>query len=192
MTIIQDDGYWRFPIEIELISWPTVATRLMIIAYLFVEIIQRWSFSSAKPLHVTLHQGQGHRHEHDHMPISIPSCQCRHSYFSPGDITIIAHVTYTGQVWDAIAHDLEWRSTSSDWEIITCRPIDIVGLCSQQTALLEQPVSEINKRLLFSPLRSVWPWVKVKVNIINTWCILMSEAVTVRAKFDSGDDFTDW
>ena len=26
---------------------------------------------------------------------------------------------------------------------------------------------------------SVWPWMKVKVNIIDTWCILMSEAVTL-------------
>ena len=25
----------------------------------------------------------------------------------------------------------------------------------------------------------LWPWMKVEVNIIHTWCILMSEAVTV-------------
>ena len=25
----------------------------------------------------------------------------------------------------------------------------------------------------------MWPWIKVKVSIISTWCILMSEAVTV-------------
>ena len=40
-------------------------------------------------------------------------------------------------------------------------------------------VSEIIKHLLFSWVRSVWPWMKVKVDIINTWYILMSEAVTV-------------
>ena len=40
-------------------------------------------------------------------------------------------------------------------------------------------VSEIIKHLLFSWLRSVSPWMKVKVNIINTWCIITSEAVTV-------------
>ena len=46
----------------------------------------------------------------------------------------------------------------------------LVGLSSQQTwsTLLEN--SEI--------IASVWPWMKVKVNIIHTWCI-MSEAVTV-------------
>ena len=38
---------------------------------------------------------------------------------------------------------------------------------------------EIIEHLLFSWLRSVWPWMKVKVNIINTWCILVTEAVTV-------------
>ena len=32
---------------------------------------------------------------------------------------------------------------------------------------------------LFLRLRSMWSWMKVKVNIINTPCILMSEAVTV-------------
>ena len=40
-------------------------------------------------------------------------------------------------------------------------------------------ISEIMKHLLFSWLRSVWPWMQVKVNIINTWCILVTEAVTV-------------
>ena len=58
----------------------------------------------------------------------------------------------------------------------------LVGLCSQQTwwalPLLEK-VFEIMENVLFSWLRSVWPWMKVTVNIINTWCILMSEAVTV-------------
>ena len=40
-------------------------------------------------------------------------------------------------------------------------------------------VSEIIELSLFSWLRYVWAWMKVKVNIMNTWCILMSEAVTV-------------
>ena len=44
---------------------------------------------------------------------------------------------------------------------------------------IARTVSEIIKYLLFSWLRSVWPWMKVQVNIINTWCILMSEAVTL-------------
>ena len=40
-------------------------------------------------------------------------------------------------------------------------------------------VSEIIKHFLFSWLRSVWPWMKVKVNILNTWFILVSMAVTM-------------
>ena len=35
-------------------------------------------------------------------------------------------------------------------------------------------VSEIIKHLLFSWFRFVWPWMKVKVNMMNTWCILMT------------------
>ena len=38
-------------------------------------------------------------------------------------------------------------------------------------------VLEISEQLLCSWLRHVWPW--VKVNIINTRCIIMSETVTV-------------
>ena len=64
----------------------------------------------------------------------------------------------------------------------------LVGLSSQTTwwGLLE--VSEIIKHLLFSWLRSVTLnegqgqynyQMKAKVNIINMWCISMSEAVTV-------------
>ena len=37
--------------------------------------------------------------------------------------------------------------------------------------------SEMIKHLLFSWLRSVWP--SLKVTIMSTWCILMSETVTV-------------
>ena len=51
-------------------------------------------------------------------------------------------------------------------------------------------VSKIIKHLLFSWFWSVWPWMKVKVNIINShnmWCILVTEAV-IFAKFDD-DDF---
>ena len=40
-------------------------------------------------------------------------------------------------------------------------------------------VYEIIEHLIVSRLSSVWPWMKVKVNIINAWCILMPEAVTV-------------
>ena len=40
-------------------------------------------------------------------------------------------------------------------------------------------VSEIIEHWLFSWLRSVWPWMKGKVNIINTWCMPMSESVSV-------------
>ena len=40
-------------------------------------------------------------------------------------------------------------------------------------------VSEIIEHLLFSWLRSVWPRMKVKVHIIDKWCILMSEAITL-------------
>ena len=38
-------------------------------------------------------------------------------------------------------------------------------------------VVEIIEHFVFSWLRSVWPWMKVKVNIIDTWCIAISEAV---------------
>ena len=40
-------------------------------------------------------------------------------------------------------------------------------------------VSEIMKHLLSSRLKAVRPWMKVKVNIINTWCITMSGEVTL-------------
>ena len=40
---------------------------------------------------------------------------------------------------------------------------------------------------LFSWVRSLWPWMKVQVNIIKTWCILMPQAFTVPT-FDD-DDF---
>ena len=39
-------------------------------------------------------------------------------------------------------------------------------------------VSETFKHLV-TLIRSVWPWMKVKVNTINTCCSLMSEAFTV-------------
>ena len=46
-------------------------------------------------------------------------------------------------------------------------------------------VPETIEHLLFSGVRSAWrTWMKVMVNIINTWCVLISEA----AKFDE-DDF---
>ena len=35
------------------------------------------------------------------------------------------------------------------------------------------------KHLLCSWFRCVWPRIKVKVTLINTWCIIMSEAVSV-------------
>ena len=38
--------------------------------------------------------------------------------------------------------------------------------------------SEIIKHLYFDDL-DLWPWMKVKVNTINMWCILLSEAFTV-------------
>ena len=43
-------------------------------------------------------------------------------------------------------------------------------------------VSEIIEHLLLYWLRSVWPWMTVKVNIRNTWCI-----GSCRAKFDDDD-----
>ena len=43
------------------------------------------------------------------------------------------------------------------------------------------PVSEIIENVIFSWLRSVWPWMKVKVNMINTWCVTMSEARTMQS-----------
>ena len=73
--------------------------------------------------------------------------------------------------------DLEWRTRSSDWEKIiwafsrTVFTAMVMGIA--------WTVSEIIEHLLFSWLRPLWPWIQVKVNIINTWCILMSAVVTV-------------
>ena len=39
-------------------------------------------------------------------------------------------------------------------------------------------VSKIIEQFLFSWLRSVWSWMEFKVQIMNTWCILVTEAVT--------------
>ena len=47
-----------------------------------------------------------------------------------------------------------------------------------------------NRTFIISWLRSVWHWVKVKVKIINMWCILMYGAVTVPT-FDD-DDFNNF
>ena len=58
--------------------------------------------------------------------------------------------------------DIEWRPRSLDWQRL-CRPL--VGLSSQQTwwACIAWTVYEIIYHLLFSWLRSVWPWMNVKV-----------------------------
>ena len=48
--------------------------------------------------------------------------------------------------------------------------------------------SEIIEHLLFSWLRYVWPWMKVKLDITNTRYITLSEAITVRTKFADDDD----
>ena len=45
------------------------------------------------------------------------------------------------------------------------------------------------EHLLFSWLKYVWPWINVSVKKhCNTWCILISQAVDHRCKFDD-DDF---
>ena len=67
-------------------------------------------------------------------------------------------------------------STSSDWE----KNIQTIYIWTIFTAFLmgiSWTVSKIIEHLLFSWLRSVWLWMKVKVNIINTGCIV-TEAVT--------------
>ena len=67
VTIIHDEGYWKFWTEVELIlarayikyliyalSWPTAAERLILIAYLVLEIIQSWKMSSMEQVQVLL------------------------------------------------------------------------------------------------------------------------------------------
>ena len=63
----------------------------------------------------------------------------------------------------------------------------LVRLSSQQTwwALLENFLKYSNDLVYIS----VWPWTKVKINIINTWCIIMSEAVIVLNLMTMTTDF---
>ena len=75
------------------------------------------------------------------------------------------------------SYDLEWRPRSSNWQWLyetISRTIFTANL-----TVIAWTVSEIIENLLFSRVRSVWPWMKVKGNISNTWCIPMSEAVTM-------------
>ena len=100
------------------------------------------------------------------------------------------------QVWMPIRLNIVWGITTNTascrfetqlwpWaKVMVIRLANIIytfSLTTFTTNLMSiaWTVSEIIEHLLFSSLRSVWPWMKVKVNIINVWCIHMTEAVTV-------------
>ena len=74
--------------------------------------------------------------------------------------------------------DVEWRARSLDWKRLYRT---LVELSSQPIwwGLLEKFLIYSNIYYFHSWPRSVWSWMKVKVNIINTWCIAVSEAVTM-------------
>ena len=80
--------------------------------------------------------------------------------------------------------DLQWRARSPDWTKILYH---IFGRTVFTCKLGGQCLNSFwnnQKFIIFMIWRSVWPWMKVKVNTINMWCILMSEAC---ANFDDDD-----
>ena len=65
-----------------------------------------------------------------------------------------------------IDHSILWLCPTFTWTIFTA---NLTGIASI--------FYEVIKHLLFSWFWSVWPWMKVNVNIINMWCKPMAEAV---------------
>ena len=144
----------------------------MLIAHLVVDIIQRRNFAFANP--VTLHQGQDDWNEHEHICHTYiyrhAKCECH----SLNTVKISIIVQFKHLLSLRCSCDLERRTRSSDWENITF----ISTIFTANLRDIAWTVSKIIEHL-FSRLRSVWPWMKVKVNINNTSCILISEAVTM-------------
>ena len=92
-----------------ILSWPTVAARLIFIACLVVEIIQNWICSSAERATLTLHQGQGHRNDHEyisHAYVYLPSkfeCQSVNSFqHIVIKVQVKAFVNFETQLWPRV------------------------------------------------------------------------------------------
>ena len=147
----------------------------MRIACLIVDLIQHEMFCLCRPT-ITLHQSRSRPSNRTwaHMAcMGLPSCQVWMWYlkYCPRYCKF-----KSSQVWDALMTLNESQGQRTDniiyvcsWTILAANRMGIAWI-----------LSEIIKRLFFNDyITSVWPWIKVKVNIINTWCISMSEAVTV-------------
>ena len=148
----------------------------MLISCLVVGMIQRWIFASADP--VILHQGQDHRNEHGHI------CHAKvyhHAKFECHRLNIVRDITIN-HITSKTFVKLETQSWPWMKVNVTGPRKEYIDLESDylhnKLKCTAWTVSEIIKHL-FSRSRPVWPWKKVKVHIINTWCILMSEAVSV-------------
>ena len=102
-----------------------------------------------------------------------------HSLNTVRDMAIIVQVKHLSSL--RCSCDLEWRARSSDGKKIIQTFRQTLSLTANVMEIAwSWIVPEIIKHVLFSRWRSVRPWMKVNVKIlINTWCILMSEAVTM-------------
>ena len=103
------------------------------------------------------------------------------------DISCLASLC-CGSGWNTRIHNSRHQLSAplcSGWDTRIHNTVDISCLHHCQTIFtahlmgITWTVSEIIEHLFFSWLRSMWPGMKVKVNIMNTRCILMSEAVIV-------------
>ena len=148
-------------------KWPAVVACLILISCLVVMIIQCWIFSPADPLWSWTRACHAHVYWH-------AKFEC-HSLNQHLTIILIVQVNIFYLVWDAVVTLSEGQGHQTEKRLY--RPL--VRLSWQQPwwALLEQ--SKIIEHLWFSWLRSVWPWINVKVNIINMWCLLVTEAITL-------------
>ena len=146
---------------------------------LVVEIIQHWFFSL--PTHCDLASRSR-------------SLKWARAYFAMRKYIVMPKLKYCRRYYCyvQIKHlsnlkcncDLEWRSRSSDWEMILwtfrwtiCTAIVMGISCSFWN----------NRTFIIFMIKicvSVWPWMKVKVNIISMWCIFCTwDSQSV--KFDS-------
>ena len=107
---VRSSTHWAIPLH------TTVLASWLLIAYLVVQIIQRWMLCLRRP-YVTLHQGQVHRHEHEHVWHAYvlkrhAKCKCR-SLNTVQDMAIIVQLKHLSSL--RCGCDLEWRAKSSDW-----------------------------------------------------------------------------
>ena len=131
----------------------------MLVVCLVVEIIRPWYVAFADPLWSCINVKVI---ETRIRTCSVmPTFEC-HSLNTARDIVIIVQVT---NLWSLRRScELEWRARSSDWEKSisnfsrTTLTANLIGIA--------WTVSELFKHLLFWRLRSVRPWLKVKVNIL--------------------------